>query len=206
MPRNVGIKTGMVRRSKGSSGHRNKNRLSGLALMELILAVAIISLLIGFASRNGQRLFDFCYRIIDKMSLATLVAEYNTVERDVDLSGVTDMKSFAVALAKAGGPKDIASYQSIKRRNKKHIDILVGGQRNAALRNTDFDFIAVEPNNDPEARDILFCICGLDDAGSWSRENSLYGHEGGLIAFRDGRTKWVSKCPQAGTRLVQWWD
>ena len=196
----------MARHSENREKYRNKNRLSGFALMELILAVTITSVLIIVALGRGQKLFDFCYRIIDKMSLATLVAEYNAVAWHMDLSGITDMKDFAVTLAKAGGPNDIASYQSIKRRDKKHMDIVVGGQQNAALSNVDFDFIAVKPNNKPTARNILFCTRGIDAGGRWSLPDSLYGNEGGIIAFRDGHTEWVSECPQAASYLAKWYD
>ena len=206
MPRNIGMKTDMARRFDGRAEHRNKNRLSGFALMELILAVAIMGILLVSTLKYGQKLFDFCYKFIDKISLATLVAEYNAVAWHMDLSGITDMKDFAVTLAKAGGPNDIASYQSIKRRDKKHMDIVVGGQQNAALSNVDFDFIAVKPNNKPTARNILFCTRGIDVGGRWSSPDSLYGNEGGIIAFRDGHTEWVSECPRAPSYLAKWYD
>ena len=198
---NIGMKTNMVRYSVGSAGHRNKNRTAGFALMELILAVAIISVLTIVAFNRGQRLFDFCYKFIDKISLATLVADYNTVEKDVDLSGVTDMKGFAVALAKAGGPNNVASYQSLKRHGRSTMDILVNGEANKELKDADFDFIAVKPNNKPTGRDVLFCTRGLQKDGKWTGEDALYGTKGGLVAFRDGSVRFLSEHTGAAAYL-----
>lgn len=202
----VGIKADMARHSDGSAGHRNKNRTAGFALMELILAVAIISVLTIVAFNRGQRLFDFCYKFIDKISLATLVADYNTVERDVDLSDVTDMKGFAVALAKAGGPNNVASYQSLKRHGRSTMDILVNGEANKELKNADFDFIAVKPNNNPTGRDVLFCTRGLQKEGKWTGEDALYGTKGGLVAFRDGSVRFLSAHTGAAEHLTVWHD
>ena len=206
MSYNIGMKTDMVRYSDGSAGHRSKNRLSGFALMELILAVTITSVLIIVALGRGQKLFDFCYRIIDKMSLATLVAEYNAVECNVDLSGITDMKGFAVALAKAGGPNNVASYQSLKRHGKSTMDILINGEPNKELKNADFDFIAVKPNNNPTARDVLFYTRGLQAQGKWTREDALYGTKGGLVAFRDGSVRFLSEHTGEAAHLALWYD
>ena len=206
MSYNIGMETDMVRYSDGSAGHCNKNRTAGVALMELILAVAITGVLIIVALGRGQKLFDFCYKIIDKMSLATLVTEYNAVEWNVDLSGVTDMKGFAVALAKAGGPNDIASYQSLKRHGKSTTDILVNGEANKELKNVDFDFIAVKPNNDPMGRDVLFCTRGLQKEGKWTEEDALYGTKGGLVAFRDGSVRFLSEHTGAAGHLAVWYD
>ena len=206
MSYNIGMKTDMVRYSDGSAGHRSKNRLSGFALMELILAVTITSVLIIVALGRGQKLFDFCYRIIDKMSLATLVAQYNAVEWNVDLSGITDMKGFAVALAKAGGPNNVASYQSLKRHGKSTMDILINGEPNKELKNADFDFIAVKPNNNPTWRDVLFCTRGLQAQGKWTGEDALYGTKGGLVAFRDGSVRFLSEHTGEAAHLVLWYD
>ena len=206
MSYNIGMKTDMVRYSDGSAEHRSKNRLSGFALMELILAVTITSVLIIVALGRGQKLFDFCYRIIDKMSLATLVAEYNAVECNVDLSGITDMKGFAVALAKAGGPNNVASYQSLKRHGKSTMDILINGEPNKELKNADFDFIAVKPNNNPTGRDVLFYTRGLQAQGKWTGEDALYGTKGGLVAFRDGSVRFLSEHTGEAAHLVLWYD
>ena len=206
MSYNIGMKTDMVRYSDGSAGHRSKNRLSGFALMELILAVTITSVLIIVALGRGQKLFDFCYRIIDKMSLATLVAEYNAVECNVDLSGITDMKGFAVALAKAGGPNNVASYQSLKRHGKSTMDILINGEPNKELKNADFDFIAVKPNNNPTGRDVLFYTRGLQAQGKWTGEDALYGTKGGLVAFRDGSVRFLSEHTGEAAHLALWYD
>lgn len=206
MSYNIGMKTDMVRYSDGSAGHRSKNRLSGFALMELILAVTITSVLIIVALGRGQKLFDFCYRIIDKMSLATLVAEYNAVECNVDLSGITDMKGFAVALAKAGGPNNVASYQSLKRHGKSTMDILINGEPNKELKNADFDFIAVKPNNNPTGRDVLFYTRGLQAQGKWTGEDALYGTKGGLVAFRDGSVRFLSEHTGEAAHLAIWYD
>ena len=196
----------MVRYSDGGAGHRSKNRLSGFALMELILAVTITSVLIIVALGRGQKLFDFCYRIIDKMSLATLVAEYNAVECNVDLSGITDMKGFAVALAKAGGPNNVASYQSLKRHGKSTMNILINGEPNKELKNADFDFIAMKPNNNPTGRDVLFYTRGLQSHGKWAGEDALYGTKGGLVAFRDGSVRFLSEHTGGAANLALWCD
>ena len=174
--------------------------------MELILAVTITSVLIIVALGRGQKLFDFCYRIIDKMSLATLVAEYNAVECNVDLSGITDMKGFAVALAKAGGPNNVASYQSLKRHGKSTMDILINGEPNKELKNADFDFIAVKPNNNPTGRDVLFYTRGLQAQGKWTGEDALYGTKGGLVAFRDGSVRFLSEHTGEAAHLALWYD
>lgn len=191
----------------GSTAKRTKkNRLSGFALMELILAVAITSVLTIVALGRGQKLFDFCYKIIDEMSLATLVAQYNAVEWNVDLSGITDMKGFAVALAKAGGPNNVASYQSLKRHGKSTMDILVNGEANKELKNADFDFIAVKPNNNLTGRDVLFCTRGLQVQGKWTGKDALYGTKGGLVAFRDGSVRFLSEHTGAAAHLALWYD
>lgn len=199
----------MALRSEDSKRCRNKkNRTAGFALMELILAVAIIGVFIGIALQIGNKIRFRMDIAADRMLLSALALECNTVlgEGNADLSGVTDMKSFAVVLAKAGGPNDIASYQSRKRRNKKYMKIVVGGQQNATLKNEDFDFIAVKPNNNPTGRDVLFCTRGIDASGRWSLSDSLYGNEGGLVAFRDGRTEWASEHTGAAPHLAQWYD
>ena len=72
MSYNIGMETNIVRYSDGSAGHRNKNRTAGFALMELILAVAIISVLTIVAFNRGQRLFDFCYKFIAHFNNSSL--------------------------------------------------------------------------------------------------------------------------------------
>ena len=198
----------MARHSENREKYRNKNRLSGSALMELILAVTIIGVFIGIALQIGNKIRSRMDIAADRMLLSTLALECSAVldEGNADLSGVTDMKSFAVVLAKAGGPNDIAWYQSRKRRNKKHMNIVVGGQQNAALRNVYFDFIAVKPNDNPTGRDVLFCTRGIAVGGRWDLPDSLYGHAGGLVTFRDGHTEWASEHTGAAAHLALWYD
>ena len=199
----------MALRSEDSKRCRNKkNRTAGFALMELILAVAIIGVFIGIALQIGNKIRFRMDIAADRMLLSALALEYDAVldEGNADLSGVTDMKSFAVVLAKAGGPNDIASYQSRKRRNKKYMKIVVGGRQNAALKNEDFDFIAVKPNNNLTGRDVLFCTRGLQVQGKWTGKDALYGTKGGLVAFRDGSVRFLSEHTGAAEHLAVWHD
>ena len=194
----------MVWYLKTVAQRKNKNRTSGFSLMELILAVTIIGVFISIGLRIGNKVRHMADIAADKALLSCLALECNAVieEGNIDLSDIKDMKDFAVALAKAGGPNDISSYQSKKRRNQKHMEIIVDGNQNIALKNADFDFIAVKPNNNPTGRDVLFCTRGLQKGGKWDGKDNLYGHEGGLIVFRDGHTQFCSENKDVGENLI----
>ena len=84
--------------------------------------------------------------------------------------------------------------------------ILVNGEANKGLKNADFDFIAVKPNNNPTGRDVLFCTRGLQKEGKWTGEDALYGTKGGLVAFRDGSVRFLSEHTGAAEHLAVWHD
>lgn len=131
--------------------------------------------------------------------LEYLVAEYTMVINNgqLELTGVKNMVDFVMALAKAGGSNEGSAYQSQKRRNKQHKEILVNGEKNPDLGREDFDSILVVPHQGNTIPGIISLygisdrttpICysrGLQPNGRWSKD-SLYGSKGGLIAFMDG--------------------
>ena len=198
----------MLRRSKSTVNDKGRNRTVGFIIMEVLLTIVIVGVFMAVIFRINRRTFDKVYILCDRFLLSSLAVECNSLMNggNADLRGVTDMKGFATALAKAGGPNNVRAYQSTKKKNKKDMEIVIGGQQNAALKNEDFDFIAVLPNNNPTGRNVLFCTRGLQVQGKWSGEDSLYGHEGGLVVFKDGHTKFLPEHTGAAAHLAVWYD
>ena len=164
-------------------------RRSGFVLMEFLIVMAVTGIFGRIVFSFGKRVMDRVHLFADKMRLYYLVTQYmSAVGNGLDLTNVKNTVDFAVALARAGGPNEISAYQSQKRRNKQHKDILINGEKNPDLKEEDFDFMAypVAHCNLPEREMPLFFSRGLGEDGVW--RNSLYD-QGGLIAFEDGHVE-----------------
>ncbi len=171
--------------------------------MEFLIVMAVMGIFGGLALSIGKRVMNKVHSVADQMRLTYLVADYLSAfdSGQLDLTNVRNMVDFAVALAKAGGSNEISAYQSQKRRNKQHKEILINGEKNPSLKKEDFDFILVVPHQGSPIPGIISSygtsdrttpICysrGLQPNGRWSKD-SLYGSKGGLIAFMDSHVEW----------------
>lgn len=172
---------------------------SGFVLMEFLIVLAVMGIFGSIAFSIGKRVMDRVYSFADTKRLEYLVAEYTMAinSGQLDLTGVKNTVDFAVALARAGGPNEVSAYQSQKRSNKQRKEILINGEKNPDLKEEDFDFMAypVACCNLPADRMPLFFSRGLRENGVWSKD-SLYGTEGGLIAFADGHVETLRNAKQ----------
>ena len=178
-------------------------RRNGFALMELLIVLAITGIFGSIVFSFGKRALDRAYLFADETRLSYLVTQYmSAVDNGLDLANVKNTVDFAVALARADGPNEISAYQSQKRRNKQHKEILINGEKNPDLREEDFDFIFVNPKCKGNAGTPLFYTRGLQSDGTWNQD-SVYGSQGGLIAFEDS-VRWMSKVSQELLRVMRY--
>ena len=170
-----------------------KTNASGFTLVEFIIAMTITAIFGSIVLPSGQRVILRAHQEADKRKMQYLALTYVAALNEGHLGDTFDPRdgivSFARTWAKVGGPDTLDFYQSAKRTKKsgKKVSLL---DETIPLAGEDFDFIAVYPLPNSAVSDEMpvFFTRGLQEDGSWSKD-SLYGAEGGLVAFADSQVK-----------------
>ena len=179
----------------GTKTIRLRKNCLGMITLEFLIVIAVIGVFGGLFLMGGKKLLDKAHTTADTLRLQFLAEAY--MSSKLDLSGTKTMVEFAVALAEAGGPNDIAAYQSGKRRNGENKDILIDGEPNPDLKEGDFDFIFMHPIFDHGDQTPLFCTRGLQEDGTWCRDG-LYGAKGGLVVFANYEVRPLARYRKEG--------
>jgi prepilin-type N-terminal cleavage/methylation domain-containing protein len=164
-----------------------KNKLKGFALIEVLIALAVVVVFYCFILPFGKAVFDRVHIMTDRMKMSFLVC--NIREHANACEGMRDLISCVEALAQSDAIfDDLEAWQSPKRKGGVQKRNVLGsdGYFASDLRKSDFDYILVHPlpqNSNPWAP-----VCytrGLLPNGQWA-EDGLYGSKYGLIAFASG--------------------
>ena len=170
-----------------------KQKTAGFTLVELLIALAVISLFGCFVLPNAKKVITMAHIEVDKQRLSALFGQYMYAANSgqLNLTDVKTMIDFSVALAQAGGPNEVSAYQSGTRKHRERKQILIKGKKNSSLNEKDFDFIFVNPRYENGDRTPLFYTRGLQPDGTWCGDG-LYGSDGGIVVFEGGMMECLS--------------
>jgi prepilin-type N-terminal cleavage/methylation domain-containing protein/prepilin-type processing-associated H-X9-DG protein len=180
---------------------RNK-KTYGFTLTELLITMTVAATLGCATIPLGSHLILKANMEVDKQRMQQLALSYSTaiLEGSCDLLDAKDMLSTARVLSELGYVNNVTFYQSSKRKSSVQAS---RGDKFNNCKDEDFDFLIVcrdklQQHIQSCAIDNSMPICysrGLQRDGTWSKE-SIYGINGGLIAFADGHVeKFTNKVP-----------
>lgn len=169
---------------------------SGFTLMEFMIVLTIGAVLAGIAFPIGQKLISKANILADQQKLKQLTMAYRLTLSETSNIG-NDKESILKSLIEHGGANDLSLYSS-NFSSKKKGKIT---EKNINEIQSDWVFLGEISIDTPTEIPVLYSR-GLDGNGAWNaKPASVYGTDGGLIAFLDGR---VVFCKNAKEVLVDY--
>ena len=170
-----------------------KKNTKGFTLIELLAVITIISVFMSFLFPLGRKMVFKSQIAKDSHNLRQIVLSYLSCAQDTivfqELNKASNFQKWAAVLADNGGINDPNCYvhtqdtQVIPKR-------IIGANRDML---SDFSALQLSwvvirgiPTNVPLETTPLLYSKGLNiETGEWE-EDSLYGTQGGLVAYMDG--------------------
>ena len=163
---------------------------AGFSLIECMIVITIGSILASILFPIGQKLVLKAKIFADQQKLRQLAIAYRlTLTETSPLP--TDKALLLEALVIHGGATDISLYYS-NCSGKKKGEII--NSKGKLIENATSDWVFLGGiSADTSAGTPVLYSRGLQDDGSWKvKSNSVYGTDGGLIAFLDGHVEYCS--------------
>ena len=158
---------------------------AGFSLIECMIVITIGSILASIFFPIGQKLILKAKIFADQQKLRQLAMAYRLAFAETS-SFPTEKDPLLKALATDGGATDVSLYYSNCSGKKK------GKIIDSKDIKSDWVFLGGISTDTLAGTPILHSR-GLQEDGSWkAKPDSVYGTDGGLIAFLDGRVEYCS--------------
>lgn len=177
------------------------NPIHGFTLIEFLAVLMIIGIFSGFLFPIGQQVVYKTRLSKDAHNLRQIALSYfNLIQSSEgahrDFSDIASINDWAIHLAKQGGLNASECYLSIfSDKVADHKNIVDYQHRTLGnFKNLSLDWVCISPIplNAPLATTPILYSRGLDiTKGVWE-EDSVYGTQGGFVAFLDGHTEFFS--------------
>ena len=173
-----------------------KKSEKGFTLVELLAVITIISVFMSFLFPLGRKMVFKSQVAKDIHNLRQIALSYLSCAQDMnvfrELNNTSSFQKWAVVLANNGGINDPNCYvctQDMQRIPKR----IVGAHQDmlADFKDLQLSWVVIRgiPTSVPLETTPLLYSRGLNaDTGEWE-EDSLYGKQGGLVAYMDGHVE-----------------
>jgi len=173
-----------------------KKSEKGFTLVELLAVITIVSIFMSFLFPLGRKMVFKSQLAKDIHNLRQIALSYLSCAQDAnvfrELNNVSSFKKWAAVLASNGGINDPNCYvysqdiQSVPKR-------IVGTNQDmlADFKELQLSWVVIRgvPTNVPLETTPLLYSKGLNlETGEWE-DDSLYGKQGGLVAYMDGHVQ-----------------
>ena len=173
-----------------------KKNKKGFTLVELLAVITIVSVFMSFLFPLGRKMVFKSQLAKDIHNLRQIALSYLSCAQDAnvfrELNNVASFQKWAAVLANNGGINDPNCYVSTQD-NQMIPKRIIGTNQDilADFKELQLSWVVIRgvPTNVPLETTPLLYSKGLNiQTGEWE-EDSLYGKQGGLVAYMDGHVQ-----------------